>query len=136
MLSYANSVLNPILYAFLSENFRKSFAKAFACASQAEANTALNANDHSVFPLKQDLQDSNRHQAAQLSLRKSRCGGVGADGAGLIIGAGLTGVVGVDRHDTPTLQITAVTYISASPTPMPSHEESFNLLDSNAQCEQ
>lgn len=31
VLSYANSMLNPFLYAFLGDNFRQSFAKAFKC---------------------------------------------------------------------------------------------------------
>ncbi|ODM96394.1 Somatostatin receptor type 4 [Orchesella cincta] len=31
-LSYSNSAMNPILYAFLSENFKKSFLKACTCA--------------------------------------------------------------------------------------------------------
>jgi hypothetical protein len=28
-LSYSNSAMNPVLYAFLSDNFKKSFLKAF-----------------------------------------------------------------------------------------------------------
>ena len=47
VLSYANSMMNPVLYAFLSENFRKSFAKAFKCANEAEVNRALQG-DHSM----------------------------------------------------------------------------------------
>ncbi len=54
VLSYANSMLNPVLYAFLSENFRKSFIKAFKCATQAEVNGAL-ANEHSMFPAKRSV---------------------------------------------------------------------------------
>ena len=49
ILSYVNSMLNPVLYAFLSENFRKSFIKAFRCATKAEVNGEL-ANEHSLFP--------------------------------------------------------------------------------------
>ena len=49
VLSYANSMLNPLLYAFLSENFKKSFIKAFKCAARAEVNGEL-ANEHSMFP--------------------------------------------------------------------------------------
>lgn len=30
-LGYSNSAMNPILYAFLSDNFKKSFMKAFTC---------------------------------------------------------------------------------------------------------
>ena len=49
MMSYANSMLNPLLYAFLSENFRKAFINAFHCAGPAEVNGTLQA-EHSVFP--------------------------------------------------------------------------------------
>lgn len=48
VLTFANSMLNPLLYAFLSDNFRKSFAKAFKCATQAEINKSL-INENSVF---------------------------------------------------------------------------------------
>ena len=49
VMSYANSTLNPVLYAFLSENFRKSFIQAFKCAKAADVNAALHT-EHSVFP--------------------------------------------------------------------------------------
>lgn len=49
VLQFANSMLNPFLYAFLSENFRKSFVKAFKCASTSEVNKTLFA-ENSVFP--------------------------------------------------------------------------------------
>ena len=32
-LTYANSAINPVLYAFLSENFRNKFAETFRCAA-------------------------------------------------------------------------------------------------------
>ncbi|RWS24131.1 Somatostatin receptor type 1-like protein [Leptotrombidium deliense] len=48
-LSYANSAINPILYAFLSENFKKSFAKAFTCAAGKDVNAQLHV-ENSVFP--------------------------------------------------------------------------------------
>lgn len=35
-LTYSNSAMNPILYAFLSENFKKSFMKAFSCSSHGK----------------------------------------------------------------------------------------------------
>lgn len=41
LLTYVNSTCNPILYAFLSENFRTSFAKLFLCAKEAEINAIL-----------------------------------------------------------------------------------------------
>ena len=49
VMSYANSMLNPVLYAFLSVNFRKSFIKAFQCASPTEVNSALQP-EQSFFP--------------------------------------------------------------------------------------
>lgn len=49
ILSYANSMINPILYAFLSEIFRKSFLKAFKCARYIDSRTSHVA-DNSIFP--------------------------------------------------------------------------------------
>lgn len=43
-LGYSNSAVNPILYAFLSDNFKKSFMKACVCAEQREVNKALAAD--------------------------------------------------------------------------------------------
>ncbi|XP_011187401.2 somatostatin receptor type 2 [Zeugodacus cucurbitae] len=42
-LVYSNSAVNPILYAFLSDNFRKSFYKAFTCMTKNEVNAQLQA---------------------------------------------------------------------------------------------
>ncbi|XP_023343124.1 somatostatin receptor type 2 isoform X2 [Eurytemora carolleeae] len=47
-LSYSNSAMNPVLYAFLSDNFKKSFVKACSksiisrCATARETNHQLN----------------------------------------------------------------------------------------------
>jgi hypothetical protein len=41
--------MNPILYAFLSDNFKKSFMKAFTCAKTKEINAQLQA-ENSFFP--------------------------------------------------------------------------------------
>lgn len=49
VLTFANSMLNPFLYAFLSDNFRKSFAKAFKCTTLTEMNRSL-CHDNSLFP--------------------------------------------------------------------------------------
>lgn len=57
VMSYANSMLNPLLYAFLSDNFRKSFMKAFSCATAAEVNGALQ-NEHSTFPRNKSMASS------------------------------------------------------------------------------
>lgn len=48
-LGYSNSAMNPILYAFLSDNFKKSFMKAFTCAKTKEINAQLQA-ENSFFP--------------------------------------------------------------------------------------
>ncbi|KAI4496214.1 hypothetical protein M0804_000024 [Polistes exclamans] len=48
-LSYSNSAMNPILYAFLSDNFKKSFLKACTCAAGKDVNATLHI-ENSVFP--------------------------------------------------------------------------------------
>ena len=53
-LSYSNSAMNPVLYAFLSENFKKSFLKACQCAAGREVNEVLQV-EHSVFPRRRTL---------------------------------------------------------------------------------
>lgn len=40
-LGYSNSAMNPILYAFLSDNFKKSFMKACTCATGNDPNGPL-----------------------------------------------------------------------------------------------
>ncbi|XP_063972200.1 somatostatin receptor type 2 isoform X2 [Diachasmimorpha longicaudata] len=50
-LSYSNSAMNPILYAFLSDNFKKSFLKACTCAAGKDVNATLHI-ENSVFPKK------------------------------------------------------------------------------------
>lgn len=40
-LGYSNSAMNPILYAFLSDNFKKSFLKACTCATGKDINAQL-----------------------------------------------------------------------------------------------
>jgi allatostatin C receptor len=48
-LSYSNSSINPILYAFLSDNFKKSFLKACTCTTNNDVNFKLQT-DNSLFP--------------------------------------------------------------------------------------
>lgn len=59
-LSYTNSAVNPILYAFLSDNFKKSFAKAFTCAAGKDLNAQLHL-ENSVF-LKTKRTGSHRNK--------------------------------------------------------------------------
>lgn len=40
-LGYSNSAINPILYAYLSDNFKKSFLKACTCAATKDVNAQL-----------------------------------------------------------------------------------------------
>lgn len=48
-LGYSNSAMNPILYAFLSDNFKKSFMKACTCATRKDINNQLQL-ENSMFP--------------------------------------------------------------------------------------
>ena len=48
-LTYMNSAINPILYAFLSDNFKKSFMKACVCANSNDVNSILHI-ETSLFP--------------------------------------------------------------------------------------
>nr|CAD7569260.1 unnamed protein product [Timema californicum] len=73
ILSYSNSAMNPILYAFLSDNFKKSFLKACTCATGQDVNATLHM-ENSVFP--------RRHHHKQGSEK-----GKTAKGAALGLGA-------------------------------------------------
>lgn len=48
-LGYSNSAMNPVLYAFLSDNFKKSFLKACTCATRKDVNAQLHM-ENSLFP--------------------------------------------------------------------------------------
>lgn len=50
-LGYVNSAINPILYAYLSDNFKKSFMKACTCAKTKDINAQLKL-ENSVMPRK------------------------------------------------------------------------------------
>ena len=52
LLTYINSAMNPILYAFLSENFKKSFMKAFACLTATDRSLTI-FPENSNMPQKQ-----------------------------------------------------------------------------------
>ncbi|CAD5118393.1 unnamed protein product [Dimorphilus gyrociliatus] len=59
ILSYTNSTLNPVLYALMSDNFRKSFSKAFRCISKTEVEGTLNV-EPSIFPRRKKSRPQNR----------------------------------------------------------------------------
>lgn len=44
-LGYSNSAINPILYAFLSDNFKKSFLNTCFCSSRTDLNAQLRAEN-------------------------------------------------------------------------------------------
>nr|QMS43774.1 allatostatin receptor type C [Thaumetopoea pityocampa] len=52
--SYSNSAMNPILYAFLSDNFKKSFLKACTCAAGKDVNATLHV-ENSMMPRKRGV---------------------------------------------------------------------------------
>lgn len=68
VLGYANSCANPVLYAFLSENFKKSFQKVL-CLSRAgpggpeEAERSDSRHNHRARP----LHDATDTQSALLN---------------------------------------------------------------------
>lgn len=47
-LAYSNSTINPFIYAFLSDNFKRSFLKACSCTTNNEVNFRLQT-DNSLF---------------------------------------------------------------------------------------
>jgi allatostatin C receptor len=48
-LGYSNSAMNPVLYAFLSDNFKKSFLKACSCGKEINAQLQVQENSN-FFP--------------------------------------------------------------------------------------
>ncbi|KAL1497790.1 hypothetical protein ABEB36_008688 [Hypothenemus hampei] len=75
-LSYSNSAVNPILYAFLSDNFKKSFWKACTCAGNKDVNAALQL-ENSVFPRKSKPSSSERYRPTR---NTSLCPNIDDDG--------------------------------------------------------
>lgn len=77
-LSYSNSAMNPILYAFLSDNFKKSFLKACTCAAGKDVNATLHM-ENSVFPRKHRGNGSERMKTARGTAAAIVCHGGGLD---------------------------------------------------------
>lgn len=59
LLSFANSMINPVLYAFLSDVFRKSFLKAFNCARFLDTGRSQ-GGDNSIFPRSATRKETDR----------------------------------------------------------------------------
>lgn len=108
-LSYSNSAMNPILYAFLSDNFKKSFMKACTCATGRDVNATLHM-ENSVFP--------RRHKPGSERHRGARAGGgglgVGGPGTTAIEGCGTSGVGCGMRGETSTTALTMTSRSNAS----------------------
>ncbi|CAC5413929.1 ASTC-R [Mytilus coruscus] len=62
VLTFANSMLNPLLYAFLSDNFRRSFAKAFKCVAAIELDRKTTAGDNSIYPKSSQQHGEKRNE--------------------------------------------------------------------------
>lgn len=71
-LGYSNSAVNPILYAFLSDNFKKSFMKACVCAEQREVNKALAAENSVLTRRGRNNSDGARLATATRNVEPSK----------------------------------------------------------------
>nr|UVI03433.1 allatostatin C receptor 1 [Procambarus clarkii] len=71
-LSYINSAINPILYAFLSENSKKSFMKACICATRKDANSSL-AVENSVFPRRRGPKSTKAREMESNDVFTTQC---------------------------------------------------------------
>lgn len=67
-LGYSNSAINPILYAYLSDNFKKSFMKACVCTGVREVNAQLKL-ENSVLPRKSRSRTNFDSQQISLATR-------------------------------------------------------------------
>ncbi|XP_055314206.1 somatostatin receptor type 2-like [Sitodiplosis mosellana] len=69
-LSYSNSAMNPILYAFLSDSFKNSFLKACTCAATKDLDAQLKL-EHSGIGMRR-LRDRRTSESTQPTLT-TRC---------------------------------------------------------------
>lgn len=74
-LSYSNSAINPILYAYLSDNFKKSFLKACTCAATKDVNAQLKLENSGVGVKKmRDRRTSESTQPTCTTRCQKTCG--------------------------------------------------------------
>ncbi|XP_075217923.1 somatostatin receptor type 2-like [Lycorma delicatula] len=106
ILSYSNSAMNPILYAFLSDNFKKSFLKACTCAAGKEVNATLHM-ENSVFPRRHHNRGGSERHRPTKGTTAIICQG-GADDE-----AGDTGLL-VSKTDHSTTALTNASRATAS----------------------
>lgn len=111
-LGYSNSAMNPILYAFLSDNFRKSFLKACTCAAGKDLNAQLQM-ENSFFP-----RFGKRNSEKYCSTTKTGCNtnnkqignesAIAFDGASTSVAMKITPTPAVsmerDRYDNPIVE--------------------------------
>ncbi|KAH8373455.1 hypothetical protein KR009_007678 [Drosophila setifemur] len=105
-LSYSNSAMNPILYAFLSDNFKKSFMKACTCAARKDVNAQLQL-ENSFFP------------KFGKSRQSERLIGGGAGGKGVLRGAMAKKKAMTARNNNAPLTTTTTTTTNTTGTDVP-----------------
>ena len=127
-LSYSNSAMNPVLYAFLSENFKKSFMKACTCATGRDANAALHV-ENSAFPRRRTLGTSahghhgHRNHANNTGNGGSRYGNsAGRNGL-------LTTTDGDERHEMNDISTGVTTLTSRSSRSFEGHSQITRASD-------
>ncbi|XP_023725724.1 somatostatin receptor type 2 isoform X2 [Cryptotermes secundus] len=109
-LSYSNSAMNPILYAFLSDNFKKSFLKACTCAAGKDVNATLHM-ENSVFPRRHHRQAGSE----RLKLPLGGQGGMGGKSATSGDDDGERGpLVSKADHSTTAITMTSRSNITVS----------------------
>lgn len=70
-LVYLNSSLNPLLYAFLSDSFKKSFLKACSCANKSEFN--IFQTESPVPSRFSKTRSSEKRHYSSVSIKINRC---------------------------------------------------------------
>ena len=74
LMTVSNSMLNPFLYAFISDNFRKSFAQAFQCLSHVDLEMTMcqdNKSMHKTHSKHKGMNEEELELAAMEARTKS-----------------------------------------------------------------